>query len=206
MRIIIFYLFKSLRRISREVLKVVNHIKLSFFLYMYNVEHLNFETNGGIPYLNIAKSSNVKIGLNLRMNNGLKYNAIGFTQRCSIIVNENAHLEIGNNLGMSQTAIVCQKKIIIKNNVKLGGGVKIYDTDFHSLNSAERANFETDMANKNMASVTIGNNVFVGANSIILKGVIIGDNSIIGAASVVSKSIPKNEIWGGNPAKFIRKI
>ncbi|WP_103192495.1 acyltransferase [Formosa algae] len=46
----------------------------------------------------------------------------------------------------------------------------------------------------------------MGASSIILKGVTIGENSIIGAGSVVTKSVPCNEIWGGNPAKFIRKI
>jgi len=46
---------------------------------------------------------------------------------------------------------------------------------------------------------------FVGASSIILKGVTIGKHSIVAAGSVVSKSIPAGEIWGGNPAKFIRK-
>ena len=56
------------------------------------------------------------------------------------------------------------------------------------------------------AEVKIGNNVFIGANTIVLKGVTIGDRSIIGAGSVVTKNIPEDEIWGGNPAKFIRKI
>lgn len=56
------------------------------------------------------------------------------------------------------------------------------------------------------APVIIEDNAFIGARSIILKGVTIGANSIIGAGSVVTKSIPANEIWAGNPAKFIRKI
>ena len=52
----------------------------------------------------------------------------------------------------------------------------------------------------------IEDNVFIGAHSTILKGVTIGQNSIIGACSVVTKNIPPNEIWAGNPAKFIKKL
>jgi len=52
----------------------------------------------------------------------------------------------------------------------------------------------------------IEDNVFIGANCIILKGVKIGDRSIIGAGSVVTKNVPSDQIWAGNPAKFIREI
>jgi acetyltransferase-like isoleucine patch superfamily enzyme len=55
-----------------------------------------------------------------------------------------------------------------------------------------------------MDSIKIGNNVFIGAHSTILKGVTIGENAIVGACSVVTKSIPANQIWGGNPARFIK--
>ena len=53
--------------------------------------------------------------------------------------------------------------------------------------------------------VKIGHACFIGANAVICKGVSIGDNSIVGAGSVVTKDIPANEIWGGNPAKFIKE-
>lgn len=54
--------------------------------------------------------------------------------------------------------------------------------------------------------VTIGNNVFIGMNSIILRGVHIGDNVVIGAGSVVSKDCAENGVYAGNPAKFIMSI
>lgn len=53
--------------------------------------------------------------------------------------------------------------------------------------------------------VYIGDSVFIGANTIIAKNVTIGHNVMIGAGSVVTKNIPDNEVWAGNPAKFIRK-
>lgn len=56
------------------------------------------------------------------------------------------------------------------------------------------------------ASIVIGDDVFVGANNIILKGVNIGDRAIIGAGSVVTKNIPSDEIWAGNPIKKIKSI
>ena len=54
-------------------------------------------------------------------------------------------------------------------------------------------------------SVTIEDNCFIGTNTIICNDVIIGRNSIVGAGSIVTKSIPPNEIWAGNPARFIKK-
>jgi len=53
--------------------------------------------------------------------------------------------------------------------------------------------------------IHIGDNVFIGMNTIISKPCHIGDGSIIGAGSIITKDIPANEIWAGNPARFIKK-
>ena len=54
--------------------------------------------------------------------------------------------------------------------------------------------------------VVIRDGAFIGAHSIILKGVTVGEKSVVGAGSVVTRSIPDGEIWAGNPARFIRKL
>lgn len=54
--------------------------------------------------------------------------------------------------------------------------------------------------------VVIGNHVFIGMNSLIVNAVDIGDNAIIAAGSIVNCDIPSGELWGGNPAKFIKKL
>ena len=86
----------------------------------------------------------------------------------------------------------------------IGGGTKIYDTDFHSLDHRQRGDYGRETAVTK--PVRIGEDVFIGAHSIILKGVTIGDRSIVGAGSVVTKAIPADEVWAGNPARCIRRI
>lgn len=54
-------------------------------------------------------------------------------------------------------------------------------------------------------SIVVGDGVWIGTNCYIAQGITIGDNSVIGANSVVTHSVPENEIWGGVPARFIRK-
>ena len=165
----------------------------------------SFKTQG-IPYVSTAIGGNCVLGKNLRMNNGAKGNPIGCFEPCTFFVDKGAKLVIGDNLGISQTAIICHTSIHIGNNVKIGGGTSIYDTDFHSLHPNLRADSSTDFINKVNMPVVISDNVFIGAHTIILKGVTIGENSIIGAGSVVTKCVPTNQIWAGNPAKFIREL
>ena len=74
----------------------------------------------------------------------------------------------------------------------------------HSLDYQVRKNNRND--NVLSSEIRIKSGAFVGSRCIILKGVTIGEHSIIGAGSVVTKNIPNNEIWAGNPAKFIRSI
>lgn len=173
-------------------------------LHGNNVSFSNFRTSG-IPYIMVARGGKCSIGKNFAMNNGIKGNPIGCYQKCTLFVDRGAELTIGNNVGISQTALICTMKITIEDNVKIGGGVCVYDTDFHSLNPELRKSTE-DLKHRKQKAVLIKENAFIGAHSIILKGVTIGKNSIVGAGSVVTKSIPDNQIWAGNPAQFIKNI
>lgn len=200
-----FLIYKILRKSTHLVSSGIDMLRCHIIFWGNNVGHKNFHTTG-IPLVSVAIGGSCTLGNNFSMNNGAKGNPIGCFERCTLFVDNGAKLIIGNNVGMSQTAIVCHSKITIGNHVKIGGGVCIYDTDFHSLDYKARINQMTDFANKAVNPVEIKDNVFIGARSLILKGVIIGKNSIVGAGSVVTKSIPDNQIWAGNPAKFIREI
>lgn len=170
------------------------------------VEYLDYRCYG-VPYICIEKDCRMKWGEHFALNNGLYGNQIGFATPCIFRCYEGGNIIIKNNVGMSQATLIAKgADITIGNNVKLGGGVKIYTTDFHSLNYMNRRDWILDSQNKACAPINIGDDCFIGAGTIILKGVTIGSRSTVGAGSVVTKSIPSDEIWAGNPAKFIRKI
>lgn len=198
-------LFKACRRGQGVLKAATDKLYCRWLFYCQNVHHVSFRTKG-IPYVSIALGGICEIGQNFQMNNTLASNPIGRPQRCILFVTKEASLKIGDNVGISQAALVCHAGITIGNNVKIGGGVCIYDTDFHSLDPNIRKNDKMDFLNKKKSPVVVKNNAFIGAHSIILKGVTIGENAVVGAGSVITKNVPDNEIWAGNPAKKIGSI
>ena len=117
---------------------------------------------------------------------------------------KDAHVIIGNNVGMSSTVIRACKRIEIGNHVKIGANCILIDTDSHSKNYLVRRGQYTDWGES--SPIIIEDDVFIGANCIVLKGVTIGARSIIAAGSIVTKNIPPDSIAGGNLAKVIGSL
>ena len=109
------------------------------------------------------------------------------------------------NCGISGSSICAVKEVRIGEYSGLGVNSCIYDTDFHVIDPIARRN-QKNILEAKTASVIIGRDVWVGANSLILKGVTIGDGAVIGAGSVVTKSVGKKEFVAGNPARLIKKL
>lgn len=189
------FIFDKIRRITSIISKIVlrlNGSKVGKGFKCY-----------GIPVIKNT-GGEIVIGNNVRMNSAIWGNPIGYYPRICLQVQPNALIEIGNDVGMSCTAITAFKGVSIGNRVLIGAGCKIYDSDFHPLDAAER--YENRIDSILTKKVFIHDDVFIGAGTIILKGAEIGEGSIIGAGSVVSGKIPPKEIWAGNPAKFIKKL
>jgi acetyltransferase-like isoleucine patch superfamily enzyme len=124
-------------------------------------------------------------------------NLIGINRPCIIsALDKNAVITIGNNNGFSGTVIGCFKEIYIGNNVKCGANTLITDSDWHLDDSRSGI----------PSAINIEDNVWLGVNVTVLKGVTIGKNTIIGAGSVVVKNIPPNCVAAGNPCKVIKLL
>jgi len=142
-------------------------------------------------------NSKITIGTQCQFRSRENSNLIGINRPCSIsTMSETAIIEIGNNCGFSGTVIGAFKYIKIGNNVRCGANTLITDSDWHL----------DDPRSGKPKDVIIENNVWLGVNVLVLKGVTIGENSVIGAGSVVTKSIPSNVIAAGNPCKVIKYI
>ncbi len=110
-------------------------------------------------------------------------------------------IKIGKNTRIHGSCIHAFSQVIIGENCLIAANCQIFDASGHSSQISNR--LESQGESK---PISIGNDVWIGANSIILPGVKIGDGAIIGAGSVVVKSIPSNVIAGGNPAIVIKEI
>jgi len=158
----------------------------------------------GTPLLSFDRNASVRIGDNCVFVSNPKYNYAGLAKVCSLRAEPGAQLIIGDNCGFSGISLYCAKQIVIGRNVNCGANTNIWDTDFHPL--AAMARRSHDVAAIGTRAIEIGDDVFIGAYTIVLKGVSIGNNAVIGAASVVTKNIPNNQIWAGNPATFVREV
>lgn len=110
---------------------------------------------------------------------------------------------------MSSTGIYCLNRVEIGNHVLMRADTIIMDNNFHSLDYSIRRTSKEGYQHEgtiNTAPIIMGNNVFIGTRCIINKGVCIGEGAIIAAGSVGVKDIPTWEVWGGNPAKFIKSL
>ncbi len=116
--------------------------------------------------------------------------------------NQQASVVIGDNVNINNAfSIIAEKSIIIGSNVLIGYNCQIADSDFHDLDIHNRA--QTDPS---PMEVIIRDNVFIGNNVTILKGVEIGKNTVVANGSVVTKSFPESVIIGGVPAKVIKEL
>ncbi|MEY2544753.1 MAG: hypothetical protein QOE81_2214 [Verrucomicrobiota bacterium] len=135
---------------------------------------------------------------------------------CSFSVGVNGRCTVGDFTLLNGALVMTEDKIDIGSHCLISWNVGIADSDFHPLDPAQRlidahalAPFLKDRPPRpklKTAPVIISDNVWIGMNATILKGVTIGENSVVAAGSVVTKSVPPNTVVAGNPAIVVKKF
>ncbi len=133
------------------------------------------------------------------------------------IIRDGGEVSIGDHCYIGEdTRIWASEKITIGNRVLISHNVNIHDNITHPLNAQERHQDFLRIINSGTVkdqnfdlrskSIIIGNDVWIGFNSTILKGVKIGNGSIVGAGSFVTKDVPDSVVVVGNPAKILKSL
>jgi acetyltransferase-like isoleucine patch superfamily enzyme len=152
-------------------------------------------------YFSISNNS-CKIGSNVIIQSISRGYHVGMPFPSALFIDvKGASIEIGDDTMIHGCYIHAQKEIKIGSKCAIAAGVNIIDSNGHRLDSPDR-NKQRDSPE----SIIIGNNVWIGLNSIILKGTTIGDNSVVSAGSIVKGHFPENSLISGNQAKIIDNI
>ncbi|MBQ7290377.1 MAG: acyltransferase [Clostridia bacterium] len=141
--------------------------------------------------ISLEYGAKLNIGRKFRMRDGAK-----------IRVRKGAECKIGKNVSVnSNNMIACHESIFIGDNIQFGPNVQIYDHDhdFRAEGGVSAMKYKT-------APVEIGNNVWVGANVVILRGTKIGDNCVVGAGAVIKGNYPDNSIIVQKRVEDVRAI
>lgn len=158
----------------------------------------------GLPLIFQKKKHSIVLGNNIVLISHPYFSEPGVNHPVILrTISNEATITIGDNVGLSGTTICAQSKVTIGDNVMLGANVSIIDTDFHPI-APDNRRFTREGVKT--APITIDKNVFIGMNTIVMKGVTIGENSVVGAGSIVLKDIPANSIYAGIPAKLVGKL
>jgi len=189
---------------------------------MYTMKKILLKILNSVIYLKfkkakgflVASSAKVNfIGIRANKGNSLNIGKKSIVEGNIVFEKDNCAVRIGENTYIGKSQVICAEKIEIGDNVLIAWGCTIVDHNSHSLSATQRTKDVADwyVNRKDWSDVTkkpikIENNVWIGFNSIILKGVAIGEGAIVGAGSIVTKDVEPYTIVAGNPAKFIKRI
>ena len=152
----------------------------------------------GWPRVRARCGGRILIGDRVTINSARWSNPFN-SQPATLYAGPGALLELLPDAGLSGCQIIAHHHIRIGAGTLVGAATLVCDSDMHGLPLARGGPPAT-------APVTIGNHVFLGARSIVLKGVTIGDGAVVAAGSIVTRNVPPHALAAGQPARTIRQL
>lgn len=191
-------------RITNELRRLLVLPYISLLLRVNGVRYGHGCRWLGTPMVQAVRDSTITIGSRVAFRSWPASNPLAPNHAVVLATRKpGALIQIGNDCGFTGTTLVAAERIMIGDRVQVGANSTIVDTDFHPLTAAERAR---DFLAGAHAPIMIEDDVFIGMNSLILKGVTIGRGSVVGAGSVVTRNVPPGVVVAGNPARIVKRL
>ena len=190
-----------LKRMLRKMIGMIQIPRNYIWCRLHNIAPDSTWRFYGLPRIKVSgRGASISIGKHFTAVSCVTHNAIGVMQPVILkVLDDNAQIKIGDDVGVSGCSIVACKSITIGNHVLIGSGVVIMDNDLHPINPYERRRGGPGKS----GSIIIEDDVFIGARAVILKGVTLGKGCVIGAGAVVGNDIPPFAVAVGNPARIV---
>lgn len=150
----------------------------------------------GRPRLRRFPGGSLRIADNCRLDSLPDKNSLGLVRPCSMTIFPDAKIVIGSHSGFGGTVIQAATSITIGSRVKIGANCIITDHEGHP----------DDPRSTPPQPIVIEDDVWLGMNVLVLKGVTIGRGSLVGANSVVTRDIPPYSVAVGSPARVVRTL
>jgi acetyltransferase-like isoleucine patch superfamily enzyme len=190
--------------ISYEFRRIMAWPYIRFLFALQGIEWGKNWRIWGMPMIQRCRDSKIILGDGIQLRSWGSTNPLSPNHPVTFSTrSKGACILIGRDVGMTGATIVAMEKIEIGDRVLIGSNSTVLDTDFHPLVPSLR---QTDILAGEHSPILIEDDVFIGMNTIILKGTRIGEGTVIGAGSVVSGEFPPGVVVAGNPARIIGEI
>lgn len=197
------YVFRTLRKLHISLSLLWGTTLTRCLCFLKGIQIGKNSKFYGKPRIHRNPHCIISIGNNCTFRSDLTNN-IGYKNKCILLAREeNSVIEIGDNSSFNGATVSSVEKVIIGKNVMIGYNALIIDSDGHPIDPELRVKHLAKGLSK---PIYIMDNVWIGANTTILKGVKIGENSVIGANSYITSNIPPNVVAAGNPCKVLMPI
>ncbi len=183
----------------------MKYFRPKYFLFIIRLVILKLKFGKKVSFVSakvgFESSSNIIIS---DENSSISFGTMNYFYRLgNLEVFDGGKIVFGSNISINKGfSIVCRNQINFGNDIMIGPNVMIYDHN-HSFEVGDQPfrlqEFKT-------GAITIGNNVWIGAQVFISAGTNIGSNCVIAAGTVLTTNIPDNSLVGGNPARVIRSL
>lgn len=153
----------------------------------------------------LSVSNDVKLGENVRLSKFINLYGceIGDNTKIGAFVEVQKNAKIGRNCKVSSHTFICEG-VTVGDDCFIGHGVMFINDNYPRATRPDSSlETEEDWADR-FVKINVEKNVSIGSNVTIVGNVTIGEGALVGAGSVVTKDVPSNQIWAGNPARYIR--
>jgi acetyltransferase-like isoleucine patch superfamily enzyme len=190
-------------RLVLKAISVFDYLKAKVLCWHWGVVCKRRVQILGKCFIRTRKKGDIVLGDRVVFNSRFCTNLVGLINPTILDTRLGGRIEVGDDSGGSSVVISSKMNITIGARCKIGGNVRIFDHDFHSVDPKIRATPE-DFKNIKSAAIKIEDDCFIGTNAIILKGTELGARTIVAAGSVVfGLKAPPDSLVKGNPAIIV---